>query len=793
MRMGLALSVCASSSGPSGPPEDYVEDLIGLWRADTVVGGATPTEMTDLSGNGRHLIEVTGVTIGSTALIDGWGVAGKAIAVMDGGTQGMTAATAAPWKPLHTGAGATWWAILRSTADDVGTQTLFDTGPANSESHGVRVDVDGLRGRIGVTVYNGGGNGTLPVLLGPKWSWNGSFAMDAPHVVVVTFSTSQSPHYQVWLDDQLLESWSVGDRNHSDGVALQPSSSNPTGPINWGCTTSATQVWYGELAEMGASGSVVGGAQRRAIAAWASSEYGVTLTENHGKLIVYGNSMNDNAWKADQWPEISTPKLYRPVSKRMRAVAGLDAIMLLDKTAVHVAPDIDPSAPFNIVLSTECLNSIANGRTKEQAYTDFVASCEAIQALGVPLIVETVIPAGRVGLPLITQEKIDYFNTQLIANWASFADGLARPDLDPILGSWVAWDTDYDDGDGPGVYWIAADGIHLTAAGNALKEPYWTTAINTWLAANLDIPAPTLTSVSPSSGANAGSTALTLTGEDFIYGCTVTIGGAACTSVVHVSPTRVTCVSPAGTEGARDIVITNPDFQTDTLVGGYTYDAPIFDPATLSLTLWLKKNYTAAPWVGNASAGTSGSNDATTSTTDPSAASGDANFDGTDDSLLLEGTLDTYFNAGAWSFAVLFNADTAGAVGADTYEDNNLFSDGGGTFFAVGFNSSGVRTGVFSGGYVNTLHLACATGGWHLYQVKGNGTNMFHRLDSGAWTSIACGNIGGMTNQPFLGSNYSGKNFDGKVRAVFASDTVLSDANFDSIKSYVNATYGHAL
>jgi len=83
---------------------------------------------------------------------------------------------------------------------------------------------------------------------------------------------------------------------------------------------------------------------------------------------------------------------------------------------------------------------------------------------------------------------------------------------------------------------------------------------------------PTLSSVSPVSGPAAGGTALTLTGTNFAAGATVTVGGAAATSVVVVSSTRITAVTPAGAAGARDVRVTSGG-QAAALTGGFTYTA----------------------------------------------------------------------------------------------------------------------------------------------------------------------------------------------------------------------------
>lgn len=71
------------------------------------------------------------------------------------------------------------------------------------------------------------------------------------------------------------------------------------------------------------------------------------------------------------------------------------------------------------------------------------------------------------------------------------------------------------------------------------------------------MPAPTLTSISPNVGATVGGAAVTLTGANFAGTTGVTIGGVACTSVVVVSDTSITCVTPAGSAGDASVVVTN--------------------------------------------------------------------------------------------------------------------------------------------------------------------------------------------------------------------------------------------
>jgi formylglycine-generating enzyme required for sulfatase activity len=79
-----------------------------------------------------------------------------------------------------------------------------------------------------------------------------------------------------------------------------------------------------------------------------------------------------------------------------------------------------------------------------------------------------------------------------------------------------------------------------------------------------------VTSITPSSGAYTGGTAITITGQ-FLAGTTsVTIGGVPATNVVAVSSTTVTAVTPAGSVGAANVVVTGAKGVV-TVPGGFTY------------------------------------------------------------------------------------------------------------------------------------------------------------------------------------------------------------------------------
>jgi len=84
------------------------------------------------------------------------------------------------------------------------------------------------------------------------------------------------------------------------------------------------------------------------------------------------------------------------------------------------------------------------------------------------------------------------------------------------------------------------------------------------------LPAPKVSSISPSSGPAAGGTPVTITGTDFAAGAKVNIGGVAAT-VTGINKTSITATTPAHAAGAVDVEVVNPDNQKNTLTRVFTY------------------------------------------------------------------------------------------------------------------------------------------------------------------------------------------------------------------------------
>jgi hypothetical protein len=85
------------------------------------------------------------------------------------------------------------------------------------------------------------------------------------------------------------------------------------------------------------------------------------------------------------------------------------------------------------------------------------------------------------------------------------------------------------------------------------------------------LPPPTISGVSPTTGPIGGGTVVTITGANFQNSATVTFAGVAATSATVNSSTKIAATTPAHAAGTAAVNVTNPDNQSATLPGAFTY------------------------------------------------------------------------------------------------------------------------------------------------------------------------------------------------------------------------------
>jgi hypothetical protein len=84
-------------------------------------------------------------------------------------------------------------------------------------------------------------------------------------------------------------------------------------------------------------------------------------------------------------------------------------------------------------------------------------------------------------------------------------------------------------------------------------------------------PAPIITGVIPNSGSVNGGTSISINGNNFVSGASVKFGGAMATSVNVANNTTITATTPPHSAGTVNVEVINPDGQSATLAGGFTY------------------------------------------------------------------------------------------------------------------------------------------------------------------------------------------------------------------------------
>ena len=91
-------------------------------------------------------------------------------------------------------------------------------------------------------------------------------------------------------------------------------------------------------------------------------------------------------------------------------------------------------------------------------------------------------------------------------------------------------------------------------------------------------PAPTITSITPTSGSTDGGTSVQLTGTNFLTGAMVFFGTVAAPTVTVDSTTQIHAIAPAQGEGTVDVTERNSDGQSAVLAHAFSYTAPTDPP-----------------------------------------------------------------------------------------------------------------------------------------------------------------------------------------------------------------------
>ena len=170
-------------------------------------------------------------------------------------------------------------------------------------------------------------------------------------------------------------------------------------------------------------------------------------------LVIEGDSIS----LSFRWPSF----LLKGLDDRMQSVvnmatAGEGLAEIVNEAATEIDPNYDSRKATNILSLWAGTNDLASGTTGSSCYTLLHDYCLARQAVGFKVIVFTTMPRANAGLIAGFEAERQIYNGLIQANWSTFADALVDVTTDSRLS------------DATDLTYFNSDGIHPTAAGDAV-------------------------------------------------------------------------------------------------------------------------------------------------------------------------------------------------------------------------------------------------------------------------------------------------------------------------------------
>jgi lysophospholipase L1-like esterase len=188
-----------------------------------------------------------------------------------------------------------------------------------------------------------------------------------------------------------------------------------------------------------------------------------------------GNSLSDEVFATypATWPRNTFDALVGGTYMYKNfAASGQTITQMTTDAAVQIDTLISQVSGKKILICWEGINELQSGTNAADTYSKIVTYCQARQAAGWEVVVFTLLPAtGSAILPSYEADR-QTVNTNIRANWATFADALCDVGNDSRIG---------EAGDSNNATYYQDDKIHLRPGGNAVVQELATVSIGSLL------------------------------------------------------------------------------------------------------------------------------------------------------------------------------------------------------------------------------------------------------------------------------------------------------------------------
>jgi LPXTG-motif cell wall-anchored protein len=293
----------------------------------------------------------------------------------------------------------------------------------------------------------------------------------------------------------------------------------------------------------------------------SSGDYQLSVSDPPTNCAIQGT-----AAQGDPQITLTGTKLNSSVYRFPKFVIGQTEL-----SALYGEISVNQAGTSATITNNGWLNSLTPGPVTATYLTSDISTCSVTFTVSPPpsstpvIVADVAGSALTVGDPLSIMVALSFYSPgSCTYQWMKDGQPIQNPGVDNACVS-SAFDVQSAQLSDAGTYSVE---ITHTETG---KSPSIVTSGNAVV--TVVPPAPTITSVSPTSGSTTGGTAITITGTNFVGGATVNVGGAACTNVVVVSATSITCTTPTGTAGTASVVVTSGG-QSNVANTLFTYVAP---------------------------------------------------------------------------------------------------------------------------------------------------------------------------------------------------------------------------